>query len=108
VQTIALHTRLKAGCEAEYERIHKVIPADLDAALREAGVHDWRIWRDGQDLFHLVTVDDYRAMRRQLADHPANVAWQATVGPLHDVPDDYSGEDDGIGFVWGLPAEPAR
>ena len=52
MQTIALHTRLKAGREAEYERVHAVIPPDLDAALREAGVHEWRIWRDGQDLFH--------------------------------------------------------
>jgi L-rhamnose mutarotase len=107
MQTIALHTRLKAGCEEEYERVHRVIPPDLDAALRAAGVHDWRIWRDGQDLFHLVTVEDYKAMRHQLAEHPANIAWQARVGPLHDVPDDYSGDDDGIGFVWGLPAEPA-
>jgi L-rhamnose mutarotase len=63
-------------------------------ALRAAGVHDWRIWRDGQDLFHLVTVEDYKAMRHALAEHPANVAWQATVGPLHD---------EGIRFVWGLP-----
>jgi L-rhamnose mutarotase len=104
MQTIALHTRLKAGSEEEYERVHKVIPADLDAALREAGVREWRIWRDGQDLFHLVTVEDYRAMRRRLAEHPVNVAWQAIVGPLHDVPDDYSGADDGIGLVWALPA----
>jgi L-rhamnose mutarotase len=48
VQTVALHTRLKAGSEEGDKRIHKVIPPDLDAALREAGVHDWRIWRDGQ------------------------------------------------------------
>ncbi|MGC9670762.1 L-rhamnose mutarotase [Planosporangium sp. 12N6] len=103
MQTVALHTRLKAGSEEEYERIHRVIPADLDAALRAAGVREWRIWRDGQDLFHLVTVSDYRAMRRFLAGHPANVDWQATVGPLHDVPDDYSGNDDGIRLVWELP-----
>src|SRR4051794_18064965 len=100
MQTVALHTRLKAGCEREYERIHAVIPPELDAALREAGVHGWRIWRDGQDLFHLVTVEDYRAMRAALRDHPANVAWQAVVGPLHDEPDDYSGRDDGIAHVW--------
>ena len=109
MQTIALHTRLKAGYEAEYERVHEVIPPDLDAALRAAGVREWRIWRDGRDLFHLVTVEDYKAMRHALRDHPVNVAWQAVVGPLHDTPDDYSGEDDGIRHVWSLPAEgPAR
>jgi L-rhamnose mutarotase len=107
MQQIALHTRLRAGKEEEYERVHEVIPPDLDAALREAGVREWRIWRDGQDLFHLVTVEDYRAMRKRLAEHPANVAWQATVGPLHDVPDDYSGEDDGIRLIWALPEKPA-
>jgi L-rhamnose mutarotase len=107
MQQIALHTRLKAGSEEEYERVHEVIPPDLDAALRAAGVHEWRIWRDGQDLFHLVTVEDYRAMRKRLAEHPANLAWQAVVGPLHDVPDDYSGEDDGIRLIWALPEKPA-
>ncbi|MFD9829769.1 L-rhamnose mutarotase [Tsukamurella tyrosinosolvens] len=106
-ETIALHTRLKAGAEAEYDRVHAVIPAELDGALREAGVRSWRIWRDGRDLFHLVEVDDYRAMRRRLADHPANVPWQARMAKLLDVPDDYSGDDRGIPLVWALPLAPA-
>jgi L-rhamnose mutarotase len=103
MQRIALHTRLKAGREADYERAHAVIPAELDAALREAGVHSWEIWRDGRELFHLVEVEDYQAMRRALADHPANVPWQATMAELLDVQDDYSGDDLGIGKVWELP-----
>ena len=103
MQTVALHTRLKPGREDEYDSIHQVIPADLDVALREAGVRTWRIWRDGQDLFHLVEVDDYQAMRHYLREHPANVAWQAQVGPLHDVPDSYEGDDTGIPLVWQLP-----
>ena len=103
MQRIALHTRLKAGREADYERVHAVIPADLDSALRDAGVHSWEIWRDGRELFHLVEVEDYQAMRRALADHPANVPWQATMAELLDVQDDYSGDDLGIGKVWELP-----
>ncbi|HEU4426066.1 MAG TPA: L-rhamnose mutarotase, partial [Pilimelia sp.] len=63
MQRVALHTRLKPGREAEYDAVHAVIPAELDAALRAAGVRTWRIWRDGQDLFHVVEVDDYRRMR---------------------------------------------
>ena len=43
--TVALHTRLLAGREADYDRIHKVIPPELDSALREAGVHGWTIYR---------------------------------------------------------------
>jgi L-rhamnose mutarotase len=108
MQRIALHTRLAAGKEEEYEKVHAVIPADLDAALREAGVHHWRIWRDGRDLFHVVEVEDYQAMRHFLRDHPANIPWQARMAELLEVEDDYSGDDTGIGLVWELPARSVR
>jgi len=100
---VALHTRLKPGKEDEYERVHAVIPAELDAALRAAGVTEWRIWRDGLDLFHVVEVADYVAMRHALRDHPANVGWQARMAELLDVEDDYPGTDDGLRLDWALP-----
>jgi L-rhamnose mutarotase len=103
MQRIALHTRLAPGKEAEYEQVHAVIPAELDAALREAGVRSWRIWRSGRDLFHVVEVEDYRHMRAYLRDHPANVPWQARMAKLLEVEDDYSGGDMGIPLVWELP-----
>ena len=101
----ALHTRLREGAAEAYDELHARIPDDLAAALRGAGVRDWRIWRDGLDVFHLVDVEDYAAMRAYLRDHPANVAWQARVTPLQSLPDDYSGEDDGLPWVWGLSAQ---
>ncbi|AVT28306.1 MULTISPECIES: L-rhamnose mutarotase [unclassified Plantactinospora] len=103
MQRIALHTRLKPGREDEYDSVHQVIPAELESALRAAGVHTWRIWRDGQDLFHLVEVEDYRRMRHELRDHPANVPWQARMAELLEVRDDYSGNDSGLSLVWELP-----
>jgi L-rhamnose mutarotase len=103
VERIALHTRLKPGAEAEYERVHATIPPDLDAALRAAGVRSWRIWRDGRDLFHVVEVDDYQRMRDELREHPANIPWQARMAELLEVEDDYSGTDRGIRLVWELP-----
>ncbi len=103
MQTIALHTRLRPGCEQEYERVHTVIPVELDAALRAAGVHGWRIWRDGSDLFHVVECADYRAMRDALRDHPVNVAWQDRMADLLAVADDYAGTDTGLRQVWALP-----
>jgi L-rhamnose mutarotase len=48
MERIALHTRLKAGKETEYDRVHAQIPAELDVALRAAGVHGWSIWRSGR------------------------------------------------------------
>lgn len=104
VERIALHTRLKAGREADYDRIHAVIPAELDGRLRDAGVHAWSIWRSGRDLFHLVEVDDYRAMRISLADDPVNLVWQGRMAELLDIQDDYSGDDAGIALVWTLPS----
>lgn len=103
MERIALHTRLKPGKEADYERVHATIPEDLDAALRAAGVHTWRIWRSGRDLFHVVEVDDYQAMRAALRDHPANIPWQARMAELLEVEDDYSGTDSGVPLVWELP-----
>ncbi len=101
-ETIALHTRLKPGAEQDYVDAHAGIPAELVAALKEAGVGNWRIWRSGLELFHVVEVTDYQAMRRALSDHPANVPWQARMAELLDVQDDYSGNDSGIPLVWEL------
>ena len=102
---VALHTELRAEAVEAYDRLHEAIPDALLAAITAAGVRDWRIWRDGVHLFHLVDVDDYRAMRHALRDDPANVAWQATMVPLQSVPDDYSGSDDGLRLVWSLAAQ---
>ena len=101
----ALHTRLSQGAEDAYDQLHARVPDDLAEALREAGVRDWRIWRDGLDVFHLVDVEDYRAMRAVLREHPANLAWQARVTRLQSLPDDYSGEDNGLLPVWSLSGQ---
>ena len=101
----ALHTRLHAGATEAYDALHARVPEDLLVALREAGVREWRIWRSGRDVFHLVDCDDYAAMREHLREHPANLAWQAQVTPLQSTPDDYSGDDDGLPFVWSLATQ---
>ena len=102
-EAIVLHTRLKAGAAQAYADAHAAIPAELVAALREAGVSNWRIWRSGRELIHLVEVDDYKAMRRQLAQNPVNVDWQARMAALLEVEDDYSGNNSGVPLVWELP-----
>lgn len=102
MEQIALHTRLQAGKEAEYERQHSTIPAELEVAMREAGVRNWRIWRSGRDLFHLVEVEDYQAMRHALREHPANLPWQAQMAELLEVQDSYAGDDRGLPLVWEL------
>ncbi|WP_282818711.1 L-rhamnose mutarotase [Curtobacterium flaccumfaciens] len=102
MQRILTRTRLRAGNEAAYDTVHASVPPALAARLREAGVHDWTIWRDGVDLVHLIEVEDHRAMRRALADDPVNAEWQETINPLLEAADDYSGDDDGVPRVWSL------
>ncbi|MFI6324065.1 L-rhamnose mutarotase [Nonomuraea sp. NPDC050556] len=101
MQRLALRTRLKPGCEEIYDREHAVIPADLDAAMRENGLHSWRIYRDGLDLFHYVEVDDFAALQEALRDHPADIAWQKQMNRLLD--GDFAKNVTGLKLVWELP-----
>jgi L-rhamnose mutarotase len=101
---VALHTRLEPGAEEAYEEAHRNVPEALVAAIREAGVHSWTIWRSGLDLFHYIECDDYRAMLARLEHLEVNVAWQARMAELLEVTHDYSGERDAeLPVVWELP-----
>lgn len=103
MQKVALHTRLKPGKEADYDRVHARISDALEKALHQAGVESWNIWRSGRELFHVIEVQDYQAMRQQLATNPVNIEWQAVMRELLEVEDDYSGDDMGLAKVWELP-----
>ncbi|PZF81137.1 L-rhamnose mutarotase [Jiangella anatolica] len=81
---VALHSVLRPGTEADYDREHERIPADLAAAFDRVGIHEWTIWRVGDRLFHLVECDDFDAALRALADDPANERWQARIGRFVD------------------------
>jgi L-rhamnose mutarotase len=99
---VALHTRIRSGAQAAYEAAHREVPPELVAAIRAAGARRWRIWRSGLDLFHLVECDDYARLLAELADLPVNVAWQARMAELLEVPHDYAAADAGLPLVWEL------
>jgi L-rhamnose mutarotase len=104
MQRVALHTRLRPGTEEAYEHAHREIPAELTAAMRDAGVHSWTIWRSGLELFHVIECDDYAAMLAKLEKLPVNVAWQARMAELLAVTHDYSeeGASQGLPIAWEL------
>jgi L-rhamnose mutarotase len=81
---VALHSVLRAGCEADYDATHARIPGELIEAHRRIGIHDWRIWRSGLNLFHLVECDDFSTAVRGLEHDPANERWQAFIGVFID------------------------
>jgi L-rhamnose mutarotase len=105
---VALHTRVKAGHEEEYDEAHRGVPAELVAAIRAAGAREWTIWRSGQDLFHVVECDDYARLLADLEHLPVNVGWQARMATMQEVTHDYSraGTDAGLPVVWELAREP--
>lgn len=99
---VALHSVLRPGREAGYDRVHARVPDDLLAALRDAGIRDWRIWRSGRNLFHLVECDDFDAALRALDDDPRNQRWQAFIG---DYVDHFEGPANGLSLVWRMSAQ---
>lgn len=101
---VALHTRLKAGKEAEYERVHASIPGELDAMLRRLNVTCWRIYRSGRDLFHYVEVENYETFVQAAQRDPVNAAWQARMAELLEVSHDYADPSaNALPLVWELP-----
>jgi L-rhamnose mutarotase len=101
---VALHTRVRSDQIGEYEQAHREVPAELTDAIRAAGATAWTIWRSGTDLFHVIECDDYAALLSALEGLPVNVAWQARMAELLDVPHDYSSDGAGAGLpvVWQL------
>lgn len=100
---VGLHTRLRPGMEERYEAAHVAVWPEVLQAIRDAGIHDWAIFRDGLDLFHCIDCDDYDRSIAQLAGLPVNQRWQAEMAPMMEVAHDYSGSaDDRLRLIFHL------
>lgn len=107
-QLVALHSVLHAGCEAAYDAAHVRIPDDLMEAHRRAGIDDWRIWRSGRNLFHLVTCDDFDAAMRAIEHDAANERWQAFIGEYVDHFERNSRGGIELTPVWSMSGQAGR
>lgn len=64
---------------AEYERIHREIPAEIAASIRQAGIINMELYRFGQRLFMIMeTEDGFSFARKQALDEasPRVQAWE--------------------------------
>lgn len=79
-------TRLRPSAAAEYRRVHASIPEQLAAALAECGLVSWRIWIDGETLFHAIETRDGRdaMVERMSRRPPVDPAWDALIDTLVD------------------------
>lgn len=89
----AFRLRIREDAIEEYERAHRAVWPELLAALKQAGISGYSIFRRGQDLFLCLRVNDFEAAFAQLARNPVNQRWQAEMGRLFEpVPDLGPGE----------------
>jgi L-rhamnose mutarotase len=103
---VGLHTRLKPGAEARYEKAHEAVWPDILAAIRAVGITKWLIFRDGLDLFHFIECEDYERAIAELARNPINQRWQAEMAPMMAVAHDYSGQsNDRLPIIFDLNTE---
>ncbi len=101
---VALHSVLREGTEADYDREHRTVWPELADSLQRAGIDDWRIWRSGLNLFHLIETSDFDGAMLRLADDPVNERWQQHINVLVD---HFETGADGqtLQFVWSLAAQ---
>jgi L-rhamnose mutarotase len=94
-------TRLRPGAAEEYRRVHARIPDAVASALRECGLISWRIWIDGDTLFHAIETATGREEMVALmaARRPVDPAWDALIATLVD---DTEGAALSLEPVWAL------
>jgi L-rhamnose mutarotase len=86
-ESFEFHTFLAPGLGPAYDDFHRANPAELDAAMRAAGVVGWQIYRNRTTLTHRVVARNRQQMTRILDRDPVNVRWQQQVAPyLVEVP----------------------
>jgi len=88
MQRIAFLLGMTPGTEADYRARHDAIWPEMSAALRDAGMRNYSIFRHGTQLFAYCEVDDWDATQRYLAENSANRRWQDYMADILDVPID--------------------
>lgn len=103
----AFRMTLHPGQQQEYRRRHDAIWPELEAALREAGVEDYRIFLDptSHHLFAIMTLaDDHRV--DQLPALPIMQRWWDYMADIMDTQADNSPTEIGLEEVFSLtPAD---
>ncbi|MBK8478175.1 MAG: L-rhamnose mutarotase [Opitutaceae bacterium] len=74
---------VNAGCEAEYERRHRPIWAELETVLKAHGVHNYSIYlhSDTRQLFGYVEIED-EARWAAIAATPECRRWWQHMGDV--------------------------
>lgn len=66
----------------EYLRRHDEIWPEMLAALRQAGIRNYSIYRQGTTLFAYLECENFERMAATLRDDPVNRRWAEYMRPL--------------------------
>ena len=82
VRRYAWVAEVRPGYEEEYRRRHDEIWPEMVAALREAGVRNYSIFRHGLTLLGYFETDDLEQTQRYLANSEVNRRWSESMVPV--------------------------
>ena len=88
-QRSAFVLRVRPDKIDEYVEAHGNVWPEMLAALREAGIRNYTIFRDGNDVFGYFESDDLQAAAAYMEAQEVNAHWQDTMANLLEerVPD---------------------
>jgi L-rhamnose mutarotase len=79
----AFRFRIAPGSGERYRRVHDEMSAQLREVYREAGLRNYRLFLDGEEVFAFVEADgDPAAALAAVAEHPLEVAFNAELADV--------------------------
>jgi L-rhamnose mutarotase len=88
-QRSAFVLRVRPDKIEEYIRAHREVWPEMLEALHAAGIHNYTIFREGNQMFGYFEADDLAAAARHLAQQDVSARWQDAMADLLEqrVPD---------------------
>jgi L-rhamnose mutarotase len=81
-QRTAFVLRVRPDKVEEYVRAHREVWPEMLDALRGAGIRNYTIFRDGDQMFGYFEAHDLAAAERYLAQHDVSARWQDAMAEL--------------------------
>ena len=91
---------VRPGYEEEYKKRHDEIWPEMRAALTEAGIGNYSIFRHGLTLFGYFETEDLDRTIGLLKQSPVNARWSAFMAPVMKID-----VDERTGFPFLLPLQ---
>jgi 3-oxoacyl-[acyl-carrier protein] reductase len=102
-------TRLKPGRIADYERAHRTVPPEVAAAIRDAGIARYTIFRHDHTLIGVFDTEDLERTLRRLVESPVLQRWRGAMDAFMDADADAAtGFRPLLPIVWRLDERPQR